>query len=160
MKRPCWPVGCWLVLALACLAGCDAPATTTRQNASPAPPAPPGGAAPAARATEPAAETKELRPATAGAGRQGQGYGGGVITEPIRQRFLIEQKLVFDVQIQQAMNLYKAQSPQGRGPATHEEFMQKIIKANQIKLPELPVGERYLYDPAAEQLMVERPANP
>ena len=37
--------------------------------------------------------------------------------------------------------------------------MQKIIKENQIKLPELPFGQRYVYDPKKEQLMVEKPAD-
>ena len=35
--------------------------------------------------------------------------------------------------------------------------MEKIIKANQIKLPDLPEGDRYQYDPKTEQLMVESP---
>ena len=34
----------------------------------------------------------------------------------------------------------------------------KIIKANNIHLPELPDGDRYMYDPKTEQLMVESPA--
>ena len=46
---------------------------------------------------------------------------------------------------------------EGRNPESHEEFMEKIVKFNQIKLPELPPGHKYVYDPATEQLMVERP---
>ena len=35
--------------------------------------------------------------------------------------------------------------------------MENVIKANQIKLPVLPPGHKYVYDPATKQLMVERP---
>jgi hypothetical protein len=35
--------------------------------------------------------------------------------------------------------------------------MQKIIKDGGVKLPDLPEGHRYRYDPATEQLMVEHP---
>jgi hypothetical protein len=90
-------------------------------------------------------------------GKQGQGYGGGIYTEPIRQRFRIEQRLIFD-QIKHALELHKGLND-GRAPATHEEFMEQIIAANQIQLPELPDGQRYVYDPATEELLVERPAN-
>ncbi len=33
--------------------------------------------------------------------------------------------------------------------------MQRIIKENMIKLPDLPPGDRYVYDPKREELMVE-----
>ncbi len=46
----------------------------------------------------------------------------------------------------------------GRKPNSHEEFMEKIIKEGKINLPELPAGQRYVYDPEQGQLMVERPA--
>jgi len=36
--------------------------------------------------------------------------------------------------------------------------MEKIIKANNISLPELPEGHKYVYDPKLEMLMVEKPA--
>ena len=52
--------------------------------------------------------------------------------------------------------LFKA--TEGRTPKSHEEFMEKIIKANHIHLPTLPEGHRYVYDPKQEQLMVEQPA--
>ena len=55
------------------------------------------------------------------------------------------------------MALFKA--TEGRAPKTHEEFMERIIKAGTIKLPELPEGHRYRYDPQTEQLMVEQPAD-
>lgn len=105
---------------------------------------------------EPAAPsaTPTQVPAEGGVGKQGQGYGGGLITEPIKQRFVIEQRLIFD-QIKHAIDLYKATN--GNAPRTHEEFMEQIIQANGIALPELPAGQSYIYDPDTEQLMVERP---
>ena len=36
--------------------------------------------------------------------------------------------------------------------------MEKIIKENMIKLPELPEGHKYVYDPMLKTLMVEKPA--
>ena len=39
----------------------------------------------------------------------------------------------------------------------HEEFMEKIVTFNQIELPALPPGHRYVHDPKSERLMVERP---
>lgn len=94
--------------------------------------------------------------AEAGVGKKGRGYGGGIVTEPIRAYFRTQQRLALQVEIPQAMNLYKAQH--GRGPKSHEEFMNKIIEPNHIQLPELPEGHRYVYDPEREELMVERPA--
>ncbi len=35
--------------------------------------------------------------------------------------------------------------------------MENIIKANGIALPELPAGQKYVFDPEQAQLMVERP---
>jgi hypothetical protein len=41
---------------------------------------------------------------------------------------------------------------EGRYPASHEEFMEKIIKENNIKLPVLPYKGRYMYDVENHQL--------
>jgi hypothetical protein len=77
----------------------------------------------------------------------------GPITAPIGARFRAEEKLILG-NIKKALDLYKASDPRGRGPQSHAEFMEKIIKANLISLPELPDNEAYQYDPATEQLMV------
>jgi hypothetical protein len=89
-----------------------------------------------------------------GVGKKGRGYGAGMVTTPIAAYFSVRERLAFD-QVAHAMDLYKATNE--HGPKSHEEFMEKIIKENGIKLPQLPAGERYLYDPKTEQLMVERP---
>ncbi|MFO0896559.1 MAG: hypothetical protein U0836_03920 [Pirellulales bacterium] len=107
---------------------------------------PPAPAAPA----EPAREK-----AQAGVGIKGRSLqGGGYLSATFAAKFQIEQKLVFD-QITHAMNLYEAEH--GEKPKSHDEFMQKIIGFNQIQLPKLPEGDRYVYDPQRGELMVEHP---
>ena len=118
--------------------------------ASPSPPVTP----PAATTPPPPAPTK--RKAEVGVGKKGRGYGKGVIVTPIASLFATRERLVFEVQIPEAMKLFKAM--EDHAPKTHEEFMEKIIKANNIHLPQLPEGDRYMYDPKTEQLMVEKPA--
>ena len=89
-------------------------------------------------------------------GKKGHGYGKGVIATPAASLWAVRERMVFEVQIPEAMKLFKA--TEDRAPKSHEEFMEKIIKANNIHLPELPEGDRYRYDPKTEQLMVESPA--
>jgi hypothetical protein len=68
-----------------------------------------------------------------------------------------KEKISFEIEVPHALQLYKALSPDGRGPKTHEEFMTNVIEANRIKLPLLPPEHRYVYNPETEELMVERP---
>ena len=51
------------------------------------------------------------------------------------------------------MQLFQATN--GHFPKSHEEFMKEIIEFGQIKLPELPEGKSYVYEPKTHQLMVE-----
>jgi hypothetical protein len=93
-----------------------------------------------------------------GVGKKGQNYGGpGIVTTPVEAYFRAEERIAFEVQIPKAMQLYKAEH-NNKGPKTHEEYMNIIIKENGVQLPELPAGEEYLYDPKTEQLLVKRPA--
>jgi hypothetical protein len=91
------------------------------------------------------------------AGVTGKGdYGGpGIVTTPISTYFQIRERAVFDIQMPQAMQLYEATN--GAKPKTQDEFMRNIIQANMIKLPELPAGHKYVYDPQKGELMVEHP---
>lgn len=120
--------------------------------------APTESSAPVRPAAPPAPATEQVK-AEVGVGKKGHGYGGGLITESVHQYFVIQERLPFEVEIPHAMDLYKA-SHDFKGPKTHEAFMKEIIQDNNIKLPELPEGHRYLYDPKTEVLMVERPAGP
>ena len=54
--------------------------------------------------------------------------------------------------VQQALNLFNAAN--GRFPKDHDEFMDKIIKANNIRLPVLPGGRQYQYDVENHELVV------
>jgi hypothetical protein len=132
---------CFAVV-LVFLAGC--PAQEQPQRAAPAAPA----AAPG-----PPATVREK--AGVGSGEQGRGYGGGLITTPVAAYFAVGEKLVFEIEIPHALDLYKAS--EGHAPRTQDEFMREIVKANQIRLPALPPGHRYVYDPKSERLMVEHP---
>ena len=92
--------------------------------------------------------------AAAGAGKKGRGYGGGPISEPARQYFRIRERSVFQIQIPHALKMFKAVN--GKGPADHEEFMEKIVRENSISLPELPAGKKYVFDAEKGELMIER----
>ena len=102
--------------------------------------------------TDPADENLTVAKPTDG--KRGQGYGGGIITEPLRQRFLLEHRIMF-LQMDNAMRMFKTFN--NRVPESHDEFMEKIIKAGAVRLPELPDGEEYVYDPEKGELMVRRP---
>ena len=146
-----------MLIGLLTILGCG-PQAAVKPPAGPPAPAPTAVQPPpvvAPPVTSPA--TPERVVADTGVGAKGRDYGGGIITEPVRQYFRAPQMIAFDIQIPSGMNTYKALHD-NKGPATHEEFMKEIIEAGQIKLPTLPPGERYVYDPATEQLMVERPA--
>src|ERR1700693_680566 len=56
--------------------------------------------------------------------------------------------------IQHAVDLFQA--TEGRYPKDHDEFMTRIIKENQIKLPVLPGGARYAYDVENHKLKIVR----
>jgi hypothetical protein len=146
----------FLLLVIALLVGCSSkepatpspqPTPTPETKAPPAPPQP---------LTAPKAPESVQKKAEVGVGKKGRGYGQGFITTPAATLFTVKERIAYDIQIPQAMQMFKG--TEGRAPNTHEEFMEKIIKANQINLPLLPDGERYIYDPKTEQLMVEQPA--
>ncbi|HEY4759801.1 MAG TPA: hypothetical protein VIH42_04400 [Thermoguttaceae bacterium] len=98
----------------------------------------------------------EMRKAEVGVGEKGHGYSPGIITTPIATYFTVKERLVFEVEIPHALQLFKAM--ENRAPRTQQEFMNRIIKENNIRLPDLPHGHRYVYDPKTEELLVERPA--
>lgn len=115
------------------------------------------GKTPPSNASDP--NTVQVK-AEAGVGLKGQRLNDPrlvqMIVAPARGLFQTEQRMVFEVQIPHAMQLYEATN--GNKPKTHAEFMEQIIQFNQIKLPELPAGQRYVYDPQTGELMVEKPA--
>jgi hypothetical protein len=96
----------------------------------------------------------ELKKAQQGVGEKGH-YEEGIITTPVSVFFSAQERIAFEIQIPHDMQIFKAL--ENRPPKDQAEFMQKIIKANGIRLPELPPGHRYIYNPKTEQLMVEYP---
>ncbi len=156
MKLASWLIVCGMALFVI---GCgDSQPAVQQKPASFADYAAPASTtdAPLQRAA-PQPSTEQVK-AEVGVGAKGRGYGGGIITEPVHQYFVIQERLPFEIEIPHALNLYKA-SHDFKGPKTHEAFMKEIIEANSIKLPELPEGQRYIYDPKTEALMVERPVD-
>lgn len=143
------------LLVLAAL-GCET-SNSPQQAQAPMVQPPPVIAPPVVAPPAPAEAEPERVVADTGVGAKGRDYGGGIITEPVRQYWRAPQMVAFDIQIPHAMNIYKGLHD-NQGPASHEEFMKEIIEANQIKLPQLPPGEKYVFDPETQQLMVERPA--
>ncbi len=138
----------WLTLlfawALAALAGCDAQTSSTA-------PTPDAAAAPA-----PAPNVVSQK-ASAGVGKKGQSLADNagiarILSAPASAFFNFEQKAVLDIQIPQALNLFKGS--EGRFPKSHAEFMQKIVEANRLTLPELPAGAVYHFDSEKGELWV------
>ncbi len=76
-----------------------------------------------------------------------------IVTVPISTYFRAQEMAVFNMQIPSALNLFQAS--EGRFPASEEEFMQSIIRANQIVLPKLPEGDTYVYDVPSHTLMIK-----
>jgi hypothetical protein len=78
-------------------------------------------------------------------------------TAPISARGPMLEKLS-TLGIEHTVNLFNA--TEGRYPASYEEFMERIIKENNIRLPVLPGGLKYQYDVANHTLVViEAPAD-
>ena len=155
-----------LLLAGVLAVGCGSPSTSPKtpapgQQASGGPRKPPP-----MPPTLPTAGTQpETRPevvrekAVVGVGKKGRDYEPGLITTPVAVYFRGPQMMAFKIQIPHAMNIYRGVN--GHFPKSHEEFMQKIIKENQIQLPDLPPDEHYVYDPKkAAEMRTYDPADP
>jgi hypothetical protein len=148
-------------LGLIIVSGCDQPTGTTRKLK----------AKPAEVADEAPAQPK---PAPVGPreilGKRDQDIrdvekekkAGGVVTppritakDPIRLQGNAYVTAVGQISIghiKHALDLYQAEN--GEFPKTYEEFMEKIIKANNIALPKLPFYQEYAYDAPSHSLVV------
>ncbi len=112
---------------------------------------------PAAAEATPPPQMERVKATIDTVGTKGKDYGDGPIATPLSLRWRIPDKVVL-LYVQHALNLYYGL--EGHYPATHEEFMEKVVKANMLKLPDLPPGQRYIYDPETRELMVEREKAP
>ena len=105
----------------------------------------------------PAAEPQEnvtAQKATAGVGKQGQSLKDepDIIAGPAKVLFKVRQQIVLDIHIPKALSMFKAL--EGRMPKDHDEFMEKIVAANRLTLPELPDGAEYRFEPEKGELWV------
>ena len=134
-----------LLAAAAALAGCD--------KTGDQPDAPPVDAGTAV------APPMEAQRAAAGVGAEGaslrndDSMAAKLVTTPAKTYFDVKQRIVFEVQLPQAEKIFEA--TEGRKPSSHEEYMDKVVRANQIKLPRLPEGMEYVYHPDKGELWVE-----
>jgi hypothetical protein len=145
------------------------PGTQTPAAAlAPVSPAAPAGQPPAGQAAStppgyqppmsyqaPASQGNLIREkAEVGMGRKGH-YGQGFIMTPLSTFWRTKEMVAYRVQVPEALKLYKATN--GYYPKTQEEFVREILTPNGIKLPELPQGHFYVYDPEKGELQVARP---
>ena len=165
-QAPAIALGLGIALALA---GCDQPTGSTRRL-SRAPqaevveqPAPAPEPAPAPVAPRPilGQKTQDIRDV------EKEKQAGGVVTPPritAKDPITLQGnayvtaigKISID-QIDYAVKLYQAET--GEYPKTYAEFMEKIIKANNIVLPTLPFYQEYVYDAPTHKLnIMEYPA--
>lgn len=110
--------------------------------------------APADATAEAPINTTVAQKATAGVGKQGQSLEDepDIIAGPVKVLFKVKQKAVLDIQIPHALQLFKGL--EGRMPNSHTEFMQKIVEANRLVLPELPEGAVYRFNTEKGELWV------
>ena len=137
-----------MAVALASIVGClPPPKPAAKGNADPAT----SGATP-----NESTETEQVK-AGVGVGQKGRSLDQheGFVVTPVKALFAAKERISFEIEVPHALALYNA--TEGQGPQSHAEFMEKIIDANLIKLPLLPPGHEYLYDPMTQQLMVKRP---
>ncbi|MAT69490.1 MAG: hypothetical protein CMJ58_08185 [Planctomycetaceae bacterium] len=69
---------------------------------------------------------------------------GGYLGAVAGARFWAEHQMILN-NINYAVKLYQAEH--GEFPKSNEEFMARIIRANNIVLPQLPDDQEYYYDP-------------
>jgi hypothetical protein len=144
-------------------------AGTKKAEAPKPPPAPPEEAftaeekkpAPPPKATGPVSPTPPpgmtMEKAQVGSGDKGRGYGGGLIGTPVSTYFAARERIFFEIQLPEFIRAFEFEND--RPPKSNEEFWEKIIKKNGLesRMPTLPPGHRYVYDPKLKQLMVLKP---
>jgi hypothetical protein len=139
-----------VIFGAAACAGCDVSTPAPK----PAPPAAPpvaqqpqaapagentGGTA--AAAIQPEVEREAAATAVKPKGRD---YEEGIITTPIKAYFAVPQRITFELQLPEAMKLYKAGHD---GPPKNQQEFDQFLDESAVNLPPLPPGSRYVYDP-------------
>ena len=147
----------WILCGVVCV-GCGETAPP-HPAAGGAAPQNAGGGPPAALVAAPPQDPVEHKASEdyTKKGMKGAELGSGLVSTPAAVYLRIPDRLVFD-QVHHALDLYRASN--GELPKTHDDFMREIIEANNLKLPELPEGSRYVYRPQEGELMIEVPPKP
>jgi hypothetical protein len=130
------------------IAAPSAPASTAPNS-----PTPPAAASQVAEGSP--ADDGSTEKARRGVGEKGSGYGGGIITEPVREYWLLREATVFEIQIPHGINLFHAEH--NRFPKDMDEFKREILEPASIRLPELREGDKYIYDGKTGELLVQHP---
>ena len=146
-----------LIAALLFFSGCDNDQLVAPKTAEPPKPVELPGASSEVAAV-PATPAGEAQKAAVGVGIRGDSLRneegiGEMIAAPAVALFNTRERVVFEIQIPQALQLFQAL--EGRLPKSHDEFMSKIVKANSIQLPELKPGMKYNFRPDVGELWVE-----
>ena len=147
------------VLVLPFVFGCDAAKPTPRPQEVPAAVEVPVPEAVEEKTPEPQTVRVKAEAGVTGKGQYGSGGGEkpmDILLVPLEQHFRVKERIVFDIQLKHTEDLYKAEH-NDKLPGTHEEYMKEIIEKGGVKLPQLPDGHRYVFDPKEQQLMVEKP---
>ncbi len=94
--------------------------------------------------------------AEVGVGAKGRGYAQGIVSTPIAAYFSVQERVVFNIELPDAVRAYQFEHD-FKMPKTHEEYWRDIIQKYGLekKLPQLKPGHRYRYEPKTQELMVD-----
>ncbi len=160
-------IGLASTLAFALAPGCDQPTGTVKTRAAVAPveaPAEPSPA-PAPAASEDRGilgrKTQDIRDAAAETKAGGRVASTKIVAkDPITlpgNAYVTIIGRASQLSIEAAVKLYQGET--GEYPKSTEEFMDKIVRANNIALPKLPAYQEYAYDVPSHSLVIfEYPA--
>ena len=138
------------------LMGCDVPAIQTQQARTPVPQPVQEAVVEPEGPNEPPPVTSTPRPFTAKDPVKGKkSRAAGQVASAIGgTRFYVEYENL-RLNIVHALDLYWGEH--GEYPQSHDEFIEKIVKFNNLQLPELDPGVEYIYDPQDHVLKIYRP---
>jgi hypothetical protein len=122
--------------------------------ARPSTPAPaPPAAAPSSLPPDP--NTERVK-AQAGVGAKGRSLDQheGLLVTPVKAFFAAKERIAFEQAFQGQYRLYRATED---APKDYDDLKAKVLDPYRIKLPPLPLGHKYVWDAATEELQVERP---
>ena len=121
--------------------------------ARPTTPAPPAAASTSPPPTDP--NTERVK-AQAGVGAKGRSLDQheGLLVTPVKSFFRAQERIAFEQAFQGQYRLYRATED---APKDYDDLKAKVLDPYRIKLPALPLGHKYVWDAATEELQVERP---